>query len=153
MSHPLQHQVTAGCWEKTPGDISKSIIGIYHKSWKLLAYFNKKLHLRSLWLKDQSNLFAFLLPRISAGFVLLYMCPCTVTTWEMLFKTQFLELVSGFGVESVLFLYLDYSRNRQKNRQKDKLSKYSLSFFFFSLMKGIENNESLHDKDLLEISF
>lgn len=36
---------------------------------------------------------------------------------------------------------------------KDKMTKHSLSFFFFPLIKGIENNESLHDKHLLEISF
>lgn len=37
-------------------DTSRLILDIYHKSWKLPSHFIKKLQLRSLWLKDQSNL-------------------------------------------------------------------------------------------------
>ena len=97
-------------------------------------------------MKDQSNLFAFLLPIISACLVHMYTCPCTVTTWDT-FKTHIFRNLS-------LVLWCSwYCSCTWINPVTDKLKIIKCTLRFFFLMKGIESNELFHDKFLLKSSF
>lgn len=113
------------CWERIARNTSSLIIVIYHKSWKLPAHFIKKLQHRILWLKDQSNVFAFLFPVMSAYFIHLYTYP--VTTQGCLLKHTFLGIWLTMKLETVLFLSLDHSSCRHI-----KWRSTLWAFFFFA---------------------